>query len=68
MTLTSATPEISIIAMCVAVGATIFAFFAVLLYLWSEPSEADDEAQLYVIHERLAHIADTDPSAERRAA
>ena len=68
MTLTSAFPDVSIIAMCVAVGATVFAFFGVVLYLWSEPSEPADEERLYLIHERMAHIADPDQSAERRAA
>ena len=69
MTLTIAIPEMSIIAMSVAAGATIFAFFCVVLYLWSsEDTEPGDEAQIYSIHERMAHIADPDQSADRRAA
>ena len=69
MTLTIAIPQMSIIAMSVAAGATIFAFFCVVLYLWSsEPTQPVDDAKLYVIHERMTHLAEPDPSTERRAA
>jgi hypothetical protein len=67
MTLTI--PDISIVALCAAAGATVFAFCCVVLNLWnSEPSEPGDEAQIHLIHERLAHIADSDDSPERRVA
>jgi len=69
MTVTGAIPEISIFAMCAAVGATVFAFLCVVLHLWSsEPDEVGDEEKLYLIHERMSHIADPDTSAGRRAA
>jgi len=69
MTLTAAIPEMSILAMSIAVGITIFAFCCVVLYLWSsEPDEAGDEAQLYIIHDRMAHLAEPNQSTGERAA
>ena len=69
MTLTSAIPEISIIALCIAVAATILALFGVILYLSrKEPAEPHDEAQLYLIHERMAHLAESTSARNRRAA
>ena len=68
MTLTSAIPNISIIALCIAVAATIFALVGVVAYLWREPAEPADENRLYQIHERMSHIADPPSSTERKAA
>ena len=69
MTLTSAIPEISIIALCIAVADTILAFFGVILYLSrKEPAEPDDEARVYLIHQRMARIAESSSAGDKRAA
>ena len=62
MTLTSATiPEFWIIGFYIAVATTAFALISVVLFVWGRRKSPQERAQLYLIHERMTHIADPAP-------
>lgn len=69
MTLTSANiPEFWIIGFYIAVATTVFALIGVVLVVWGRRESPQERAQLYLIHERMSHIADSGPVTDRRAA
>jgi hypothetical protein len=69
MTLTSANiPEFWIIGFYIAVATTAFALISVVLFVWGKHKSPEEKAQLYLIHERMTHIGDPSPVADKRAA
>lgn len=69
MTLTSASiPEFWIIGFYIAVAITVFTSIGVTLLLWGKRQSPKERAQLYLIHERMAHITDSTSASDQRAA
>ncbi len=69
MTLTSASiPEFWIIGFYIAVATSILTLMGVVLFLWGRHPSREERAQIYQIHERMTHIADSTPVPGRRAA
>jgi hypothetical protein len=69
MTLLSANvPEFWIIGFYIAVATTILTLMGVVLFLWGKHPSREEQAQIYQIHERMTHIADSTPVPDRRAA
>ena len=61
-------PEFWIIGFYIAVATTAFTLMGVILYLWGRHPSRKEQAQIYQIHERMTHIADSTPVSGRRAA
>ena len=69
MTLTSANiPEFWILGFYIAVATTVFAVIGVIVLIWGRHQSPKERAQLYLVHERMSHIADPAPVNDRRAA
>ncbi len=66
--LSGSVPEFWIIGFCVAVATTVFAVIGVFLFLLDKHPSAKEKAQLYQIHERMTHIAESPSIPDRRAA
>lgn len=68
MTLPTGIPEFWIIGFYIAVATTVFTLMGVVIFLWGKHPSRQELAQLYQIHERMTHIADSAPVPGRRAA
>lgn len=61
-------PESWIIAFCIAVATTIFTVIGGVLLLLDKRPTKNERAQLYQMHERMTHIAESPSIPDRRAA
>jgi len=61
-------PEVWIVSFCIAVATTVFTIITALLFLWGRQPSEKEKAQLYQIHERMTHIAESPAIPDRRAA